>query len=223
MKTMNDPDTLTNQDTSGAALTFEQWASVERAMQGKSRDERLEVLEDRNIDQDDYLQAQAIHLMAIHDGLVAGDREKANAYRAALARDVSPNSGAPLGDHRTQALPFVTTLAPSADFQVMLDAHAGTVRQSGDTLDVKDPQNEPTLPFQFDASNLPSVEQYAVVCAELALDPDDAQQIKARHGLEGRRFESLERLFTKKFELQPDLLARYQRAYAAAYRQGKRS
>lgn len=219
MKTMKTLDTPADHGVGGAPLSFEQWAFLERAMQGKLRDERLEVLEDREIDQDDYMQSQAIHLMAIHDGLVAGDRTKADAYRAALARDASPSSAAPVEDRRAPALPFAAALAPAADFQAMLAAHAGTVRQSGDTLDVKDPRNEPTLPFQFDASNLPTVEQYAELCVELALYPERADETRARHGLEGRRFEALERLYTKKFDLQPELRGRFQRAYALAYRE----
>lgn len=208
-----------NMNTPAPSMSFERWLVLERLLcRVVHPEERLDILEEQDVELNDFLTAQYAYLLAIHAGLVSGDSEKAEAYRKATARDEAPGSAEPAIAATQSVLPFGAG-GPSGDFQAMLAAHAGTVRQSGDTLDVKDPRNEPTLPFQFDASNLPSVEQYAELCVELSLYPERADETKARYGLEGRRFEALERLFTKKFDLQPELRGRFQRAYAVAYRQ----
>src|SRR5262249_10572468 len=119
-------------------------------------------------------------------------------------------------------LPFDRRDQPSPGFVAEMDASraalASVPAHDGETVPLPTPHraHDPTLAWN---TKLLTIEQYAALCAELALRPERREQAYARQGImsleEGAR---VHKMFAIRFDVDADLRARWQTltdAYAA--------
>lgn len=201
------------------ALSFDRWSDLSARSKGLSEEELMDLLEAEDVTFDGYLQAGPIHLLAIVEGLNAGDSTLADAHvrrgSQGQIEDAQTARAAALPPAASPApLPF--SGSPSPEFQRSLAQArvAPEAIQSGETLMAGHAPSDQTLPFQA-TGVIPTVDQYAELCARIAHEPSKAMVIRAQHQLQDQqRFEALERLFRKKFELDPLLEGRFKQALA---------
>lgn len=209
-------------------LDFDQWSELAAMSSVVPRDEFLDALDARDIGIERFEEAEKVHVAAMVAALSRGDRSLAEAHglRCVAAREAggtrpaAPPAEGPASARTLDpaepaaALPFGGS--PSPEFSRMLAAPAprGEAVQSGETVVAEIDRAAATLPFDV-GSTIPSVEQYARLSAEVAHDPAQAAAIRERYGLASdRRFAALERLYKKRFEIDPVLKARFERLMA---------
>ena len=218
---------MTPDTTEDAPVAFAHWCKLSAMSTALDPEAFAALLEREEIESADYAHSEEVHLAAIAEGIRRGDLTLASQHARACV-EVRPDEEAPMsatllpGPAAPKSLPF--SGQPSSGFMRSLQAApAAEADVGGETIMAKTPMSGQTLPFDRSAS-VPSLENYAALCAEIAARPSEVETLRKRFGLRDERSHAaLDRYYLGVFRLAPEKRARFERMVAerlAALRRG---
>ena len=217
-------------------ITFSMWSKLAASMLGLTPDARATRLEQEQIDEEAWYQAQRNHLRALAKGVSAGDETLADEH----TRNVEEQLKAPVPSainvdetqlpmpNRAAALPFGQAAVPNVQKPALpfraKGAASATVVASPGPLEV-DPSGE-TLPvvggldatMPFNAAGelrFLRLEPFAELSAQLRRKPAERLAILQSHGFASEAaFQQLTQLWATRFQENPQLRVRFEEAVA---------
>ncbi len=220
-------------------ITFSMWSKLAASMLGLTPDARATRLEQEQIDEEAWYQAQRNHLRALAKGVSAGDETLADEH----TRNVEEQLKAPLPGainvdetqlpmpNRAAALPFAQAAVPKVQrpalpFQAKGTESAATanvaaspsplaVDPSGETLPVVGGLAA-TMPFNAAGElRFLRLEPFAELSAQLRRKPAERLAILQSHGFASEAaFQQLTQLWATRFQESPQLRVRFEEAVA---------
>ena len=215
-------------------ITFSMWSKLAASMLGLTPDARATRLEQEQIDEEAWYQAQRNHLRALAKGVSAGDETLADEHTRNVEEQLkAPVPGAINVDetqlpmpNRAAALPFGQAAVPNVQKPALpfrAKAEASVVASPG-PLEV-DPSGE-TLPvvgglaatMPFNAAGelrFLRLEPFAELSAQLRRKPAERLAILQSHGFASEAaFQQLTQLWATRFQESPQLRVRFEEAVA---------
>jgi hypothetical protein len=217
-------------------ISFSMWSKLAASMLGLSEEARSVRLEQEQIDEDAWYQAQRTHLRALAKAASAGDDTLADEHTRNVEEQLkapipgainvdetqlpAPNRAAalPFGQAampnvQKPALPFRTKAAASA--KVIASPEPREVDPSGETLPVVGGLDA-TMPFNAAGElRFLRLEPFAELSAQLRSKPAERLAILQSHGFaDEAAFQQLTQLWATRFQESPQLRVRFEEAVA---------
>jgi hypothetical protein len=201
-------------------LDFAAWAAMAARLLERDAGERLEILADREVDPELWDRCETYWAEQLAREIGAGEMGRATDYASRCANELAMRRRAPAAPNVDEtawlvapvvvpALPFSAAGAASPAPRPIAGPADSRLDLAGETQTMG-PQLPPGAPLPFVPTL--ALEEYAALCARLAVTPADALSIASTYGIaDAQQLRATHMAWIRRFDQEPELRLSFQR------------